>query len=308
MLPTFPRANCPRDDGYVYTIDAGQMLICAALAGDERAYRELARGHCVNHLINADPKDEYAWGYVGWRYREGEPIDASGTTEALRVARGLWIGAGKFSRPEDAETARRVLKGYAHHATTDQGVWIIRNYFNYKTRSFATNSFLVDYDPDFVDEVAKKTLDQELIATAANSLRLIRAAVTPCGLLYDLVQPDLKTLYPLLDVYTFSPNDVVGLSGCGTTALGVTRGEPQIGIRIVQFATERFADLRRYYYGRTGEPVNSSSAASFEYTTLARLAAQLGDERSSARIVARRHRRLAVDARSPSVAFHFHPD
>ncbi len=32
----------------------------------------------------------------------------------------------------------------ARHAAEEQGVWMIRNYFNLGTRSFANNSFLVD--------------------------------------------------------------------------------------------------------------------------------------------------------------------
>ena len=46
---------------------------------------------------------------------------------------------------------------------------------------------------------------------AAASLRLMsgRRAVTPCGLMYDLLQPELKTMYYEMDVSCFSPNDIV---------------------------------------------------------------------------------------------------
>lgn len=275
-----------RDDGFIYTIDAAQTFLCFALAGDSGGYETL-RAHCLSNLICDAGNDPFCRGFVAWRYKPGQPVDASGTTEALRMARAFWIGSERFQRPDDARIARIVLHGYANHATIDQGVWIVRNYFTFKTRSFAPNSFLVDYDPDFVREVSLKLGDNDLKEVADKSDALISRAVTPCGLLYDLVQPDLKTLYPLLDVYTFSPNDVVGLTGCGTTALGVTRSNPQIGRKILAFATKRFGGLRRYYYGRTGEPVDSSSAAIFEYSTLARLAAQLGDEPAAARIVDR---------------------
>ncbi len=276
-----------RDDGYIYTIDAGADVSLLRAGGGFIWLRGACAALCLKNLINDESHDPFCRGFVAWRYKPGQPVDATGTTEALRVARGFWIGSARFKRPEDALVTHMVLKGYAQHATVDQGVWIIRNYFTYKSRSFASNSYLVDYDPDFVREAAMKFSDDALEIIADKSDALICKAVTSSGLLYDLVQPDLKTLYPLLDVYTFSPNDIVGLTGCGTTALGVTRSNPQIGRTILAFAIKRFGDLHRYYYGRTGQSVDASAAAVFEYSTLARLAAQLGDEPVAARIVDR---------------------
>ncbi len=275
-----------REDGYLYTIDAAQALICFALAKNADDYGKL-REHCLKKLIVEGKDDPYCRGFVGWRYKAGEPIDASGTTEGLRVARGFWLGAKAFGRAEDAETARVVLHGYAHHAIVDQDVWIIRNYFTFKTRSFAPDSYLVDYDPDFVRLVAEATADEELKPVATKSSALIGKAAAPCGLLYDLVKPDLKTLYPLLDIYTFSPNDVIGIAGSATTALGITTHDPALARRVLTFCISRFGELRRYYYGRTGEAVNDTAAAAFEYTSLARLAAQLDDEVAAARVVQR---------------------
>ena len=67
-------------------------------------------------------------------------LDASGTTEALRFAEGLWEGARVFGEPADRELALLVLRAYRRHEYVDQGIWLIRNYFNLQTRAFATNS------------------------------------------------------------------------------------------------------------------------------------------------------------------------
>ena len=81
-----------------------------------------------------------------------------------------------------------ILDGYARHAAEEQGVWMIRNYFNLGTRSFATNSFLVDYAPDLVAEVAAAMGREDLAEVARRSYALIEKAQAPIGLLYDMIQ------------------------------------------------------------------------------------------------------------------------
>ena len=274
--------NLVRPDGFVYAVDVTQLMACTVDAGDGAGYLRL-RELAVKHLVVDDPSDPFTRGFVLWRYRPGDAgaaRDASGTTEALRAARALWLGAKQFKRPEDRDMALRILSGYARHAGVDAGVWMVRNYFGFGTRSFATNSFLVDYDPDFVAEVARETGDADLKALAEKSLAAVRGALTPAGLLYDLIQPELKTMYPLLEsVVTFSPNDVVQVSNTCTVANTVAKGAPETAGRVLKFTTDRLAGgaLRTYHYGRTGEAVNDTPPGVNEWSGLVRLAAALGD-------------------------------
>ena len=271
-----------RPDGFVYAVDVTQLMACTVDAGDAAGYLRL-RDLAAKHLIVDDASDPFTRGFVLWRYRSGDAgaaRDASGTTEALRAARALWLGATHFNRPEDRNLALRILSGYARHAAVDAGVWMIRNYFGFGTRSFATNSFLVDYDPDFVADVARETGDADLKALAEKSLAAVRGALTPAGLLYDLIQPELKTMYPLLEsVVTFSPNDVVQVSNTCTVANTIAKGAPETAARVLKFATQRLAGgtLRTYHYGRTGEAVNDTPPGVNEWSGLVRLAAGLGD-------------------------------
>jgi hypothetical protein len=274
-----------RGDGYVYAVDVGQLMICFAQARDASNYTKLV-DRATHHLVCDVPKEPYSRGFVAWRHKEGQPNDASGTTEALRLARGLWLGAKQFGRPGDAALALAVLDGYARHAMNDQGVWIICNYFNFNTHGFATNSFLVDYDPDFLSAVADERKDAVLARLAEQSYDVVRKAVAPSGLLYDLLQPELKTLYPELDVVAFSPNDIVQFSNCACVAATIARGLPQVARRVLAFALDRMQDLRIFYFGRTGEPVNDRPAGIFELCTLARLAMGLGSPDSAAAIAA----------------------
>jgi hypothetical protein len=288
-----------RPDGYVYAVDVAQLMGCLAAEGDRGAYSRL-RAYAVNDLVVRKPDDPFTRGFVAWRRKPSEPDaapDASGTTEALRLAKALWHGAKAFDAPADRDLALTVLRGYARHATVDHGVWMVRNYFGFGTRSFASNSFLVDYDADLVARVAREANDAALADVARRSYELVRGAATPAGLLYDLVQPELKTMYPLLAeaVVTFSPNDVVQLSNAATVALTVTAGAPEVARRVLDFATKRLqpgsgADaggtlLRMYHYGRTGEPVNDTRPGINEWSTLVRLACELGDRAAVAALL-----------------------
>jgi hypothetical protein len=269
-----------RPDGFVYAVDVAQLMACFVDAGDAEGYGRL-REQALSHLVVDDKSDPFTRGFVLWRYRPDDPNprpDASGTTEALRTAKALWLGAERFDRPADRELARVILAGYARHAGVEHGVWLVRNYFGFGTRSFATNSFLIDYDPDFVAEVARHTGDPAAAGLAGKSYAVVRGAATPAGLLYDLVQPELKTMYPLLEgVVTFSPNDVVQLSNAATVANTVARGAPDVAGRVLEFAVDRPTALRMYHYGRTGEAVNDAAPGINEWSALTRLAAALGD-------------------------------
>ncbi len=263
-----------RTDGYVYAIDVALLMIFSAGEGDAAMYRSLS-DFALEHLVLDDPEDPYTRGFVAWRYRDGFDADASGTTEALRVAEGLWRGAKAFGRDEDRVWALAILAGYAKHAAEEQGVWLIRNYFNLGTRSFATNSYLVDYAPDFVAEVAEETGDPVLAEIAEKSYALIERAQSPSGLLYAVIQPEVTTLLDDDRLVVFSPNDAIQVSNSATIAAGAVRGRPEIGRRIVEFCFERMPGLRGTYYGRTSEVARDKRPGIEAWASLVRLSIAL---------------------------------
>ena len=266
-----------RTDGYVYAVDVALLMIFAAGEGDETMYGVL-REFALEHLLLDSDDDPYTRGFVLWRYCEGIAPDASGTTEALRLAEGLWRGAEAFDSDSDRETALLVLDGYARHAAEEQGVWMIRNYFNIGTRSFATNSFLVDYAPDFVAEVAEATGREDLSHIAERSYELIAQARAPSGLLYAMVQPELATLLDDELMVIFSPNDAIQISNTATVALGAVRGLPEIARDVVDFTHERMPNLRGTYYGRTAEVARNKRPGIEAWASLVRLATALDDD------------------------------
>lgn len=273
-----------KEDSFVYTVDVAQLMEHFAAMADIEPYLKL-RDFAVKHLIINKLDDPYTRGFVLWKCVPDTTPDASGTTEALRVAKALWAGGNQFNRPEDKETAVMILGGYLRHANTDQGIWLIRNYFGFGTRSFANNTFVIDYDADFIRTVADASKGDAsrydwLSKLADNSYTLMRRTKAPTGLLYDLVQPELKTMYWGLDVTAFSPNDVIQTNNACTTAATIAVGAPEMARSLLSFLVGKFQannKLHQYYYGRTGEAVNNWGLGSAETASVVRLAALLGD-------------------------------
>ena len=192
------RGQLVRADGYAYAIDVGLLALAAALGRDRDRYERLAtlaeRAFVIERAAGHDAA------VVVWRRRLNDqhqpPPDASGTTEALQLAHALLVGAEVFARGADAALALRLLDGYVKHAGVDHGIWIIRNYYNLRTRTYATNSYLIDYAPDLLLYASGKRGDHPLHDTAHRSARLIRQAQRANGLIDSLVQPEIKTLFP----------------------------------------------------------------------------------------------------------------
>lgn len=274
-----------REDGFTYSVEVGQLMAHAARRGLRDLYAAL-REHAVNHLILDDPADPFTRGFVIWRHRPETAPDASGTTEALRVAEGLWLGAGAFGRPEDRDLTATVIRGYARHAGVDQGTWMIRNYYNLGTRAFATNSYLVDYDPDFTAELAAALDDASLEEVARRGADAVRSARAPSGLVYDMIQPEVVTLMPAFELRAFSPNDTVQLSNAATVAERAAGSVPELADAVLRFARDRAGRLRGFYLGRTGRPASGHAPGIGVYAALIRLASKRADLESARRFAA----------------------
>lgn len=279
-----------REDGYAYAVDLGQLLIYAARSRREPMYSAL-RGILVERFLIDDPDQDFTRSMVAWRRHPTEPADASGTTEALRVAQGLWEGSSAFDIAEDRGLALAVLDAYGRHATTDAGQWMVRNYYNLGTRNFAPNSFLVDYAPDFLAEVAEVSGRADLRNLAERSSDLIDQARAPSGLLYDIIQPEVRTLMPASGPPIFSPNDVVQLSNSATVAEQGADSSPRAARAVLAFALATPGRPRLAYLGRSGEPAPGVTRSGLETSaSLTRLSIALanvdGIERFGRRLLA----------------------
>ncbi|MEO1170970.1 MAG: hypothetical protein AAFX94_02810 [Myxococcota bacterium] len=258
-----------REDGHTYTVDIAQLMTYAALREDRELYdrlRPIVLEARVDHQSEA-----YVKGFITWR--TGKGADASGTTEALRVAEALWRGAEAFNLEADRAIALEIVDGYRRHGFVDQGIWFIRNYYNLSTRSFAMNSFLVDYDPDLTAEFAGES--PELAELSARVNDLIESSVTPSGLLHELIQPELLTAMPTLRTATFSPNNCAQLSNSCTVLERSVKTHPGRARALLDFAASQ-ERLALIYDVQSGEPKSAALAGVETLGCLARLAHRLG--------------------------------
>ena len=303
-----------RPDGFAYAVDIGELLKVAARRND-RELADALRRFAKTRLIVDDPDDPFTRGFVVWRRTVAPPLppaddgaagsgagdaegeateagkegaagqgtdapDASGTTEALRVSQGLRETAAAFALPEDRALSLRILDGYARHAAEAAGLLLIRNYFNFSSRDFATNSFLVDYGPDYLARVARAEARADLADLAARSYEVVRAAAAGNGLLYDVFQPENATLYDDERTLLHSPRDLVQTSNTASIALQAMEGAPEIAAGVLDFCRTRMPGLKLAYYGRTGEPAREKRPGIEIWGTLTEMAVRRRDEAS----------------------------
>lgn len=273
LLARISAGALARDDGFIYTVDVAQAMEAAALLDDRAAYVALLE---VANAARVDAgSDAFRRGFVAWRSKAGETFDATGTTEALRLARALWEGAERFARPADRRWALEIMEGYRRHEYVDQGVWLIRNYYNLGTNAFATNSFLVDYDPDFTRRVARAEPAFVPLADAVDAL--VESAITELGFVHELVQPEILTALPHLGTATFSPDRLSQLSNsCAVLERSLGRHRASAA-KLLRFAHAQAEDLRLIYDVETGRPHPRGFPGVETYGCLTRLAQALGE-------------------------------
>ena len=126
--------------------------------------------------------------------------------------------------------------------------------------------------------VARDTGRQDLADLAARSYEVIRAARTPAGLLYDVFQPEMATLFDDRRTLLFSPNDIVQTSNAAAIAATALEGAPEVASRVLGFCRERMPGLRLAYYGRTGEPARQKRPGIEIWGTLTEMSVRRRDQ------------------------------
>ncbi|MEE2645096.1 MAG: hypothetical protein VYD19_09205 [Myxococcota bacterium] len=276
-----------RGDGARYTVDLAQLAIYAAERKHWSLYHTLAPA--LSEVIIDDPSSPYTRGMVAWRWRPDEELDASGTTETLRVIEARWKARAVHQLP--LSLLSQLVESYGRHENVDQGIWFIRNYYNLSVGAFSPNSYAVDYDPDLLFQIAEviesgdlaskeREAGIELAARArtlsTRSAALLTDALSQSGLAHQLIMPELSTLLPGLSTHFSSPNDIESLGNALTVAERCLVRCPLVAEKAHAFL-HRQTRLYRLYFARTGQPASPEFGGIVEYATAARFACKVGD-------------------------------
>ncbi len=175
---------------------------------------------------------------------------------------------------------------------------MIRNYYNFATNSYATNSYLVDYAPDFLQEVAEATDDAALADVAQRSAAMVVNAATPAGLLHQVVQPELKTLTPTGQAI-FSPNNVEQLANAASVAERSAAMCPTVAANVLSFVEQRWPTLHSFYNANTGEPIGAAGVDVATLASLVRLSVRLDNRTMRERLLNRLTERGSAFADDP---------
>lgn len=271
-------SGAARRDRFTYGMDVAPLMLYAALRGDAALYQQLLPA--ARKLILDSEDDPYTQGFVLWRAKDGVKPEVSGSSEMLWMARALWAGGSAFNRPDDRALAAKVLEGYGRHAYELQGVWLVRKYFTFETRSFAGLSVLPNYSGDFLADAEKQAAG--LRGFAERSYAMMTRAAAPSGLLYPVIQPEVGATYPGTGVDVYAPNGIANLEDACAGAEGAVRGVPKAGKALLAFATDRkhrnkLGQLYQYYDAETGDPIGAAVLAGTGYACLVRVAVALED-------------------------------
>jgi hypothetical protein len=274
------RGEMARSDGYTYGMDVGQALTELAHAGRREPYEKL-RELALKQLIYRNAQNPWADGFVVWRIKAGEPPDASGTAEALRLAEGLRAGARQLGFGGDLDPSRDILKAYLKHAYVDHGIWLIRNYFNLSTRSFASNSYLFGYDADLLQQAAAE--DPAFAEAAGHTAKMIGRLATAEGFLEEILQPEILTAFPVGVAPAFSPNGIRSvLNSCTVleraTGAAPAQGRRLLALMVTEMRRQQAAGTRSPrlpLYWQFDRPLEKHRAGIAVYGCLARLAHRL---------------------------------
>ena len=285
-LPARPETSATA--GWAYAVDMGTLLDYAAARGDAHLFRLLSDRVKKFYLITRSD-DINALYTVAWRAWPGHALEASGTTETLRMVDGYWTAGQRWHNPYYLRLAHLMARAYMRHQTSNQyGLkWYIRNYYNYETKNYATNTFLVDYAPDVLWRVAIGTHDSELRKAADKAAEFVEGAQLPFGFFHEMYQPEISTLYA--NMKYFSPNGIMQIIDAHEAAMGIsTHYAPRQARRTYRFDKAHYRHITYQYY-MSGRPVGfgkGDAKGPAIYAFMARLAVRMGDPSFAHRLIA----------------------
>jgi len=236
-----------RADGYAYAIDLTNTMR-AAVQMDNRTLFDRAYRLIEAHFLRTNTNDERARHTVLWRYAPEHPPDASGVKETGALADALWRAYEEWEDPRYREQARTVLDAYLRHGSWGpDNRFRVKNYYNYRTRSLASNTWLLNQMPHTVRRIGCATEDSTLLRFADGMARFMRDGALKGGFFHELYDPGIPTVIENSDGY-YSPNGILKLQSSLASARALRPFYPAAAEQLITLLDESDGTLYTHYY------------------------------------------------------------
>jgi hypothetical protein len=142
-----------RPDGFCYAIDLAEIMQSAVEIGDSILFSKAYEAIKKHYII----RDTWIDSAIVWRYKNDSEIDASGTAETIHCAFAIYLAYKKWGVEEYKKLSYSLAKAYIKHGyAPEPGKFLVKNYFNYGTRTLSENTYLINQRPDFLYLIGKE--------------------------------------------------------------------------------------------------------------------------------------------------------
>ncbi len=237
-----------RLNGFSYAIDLAEIMQTGAEIGDSTMFNtayEILKKH---YII----RDSWIDSSILWRYKPGVEPDASGTAETIHCAHAIFLAYKKWKKEEYKRASYSLAKAYLKHGyMIDSNRFIVKNYFNYQTRTLSENTYLINQRPDFLYEIGFENNDSEMLNKAKLMYNAIIGGYVSNGFFYSIYDPGILTIDPASSGY-FSPNSIFPLISSIDIAISIKGFNEKPAREILKFFEDNFGDWNDYYIYNSG--------------------------------------------------------
>jgi len=248
-----------RPDGYCYAIDLAEIMQAGVESDDSllfiRAYEILKRNYIV--------RDSWIDSAVLWRYKPGAGIDASGTAETIHCAYAIFLAYKKWGIEEYKRVSYSLAKAYLKHGfMIDSDRFLVKNYFNYQTRTLSENTWMINQRPDFLMLIGMENNDKDMLEKSRLMYNAVIKAYVKNGFFYSLYDIGIKTVVPTSSGY-YSPDGFSPLISSIDIGISIFQFNKEPSKQILEFIYNNFGKWSEYYVLSNGKFTPSNFSNSF---------------------------------------------
>lgn len=241
-----------RKDGHAYAIDLGNTMRAAVILNNRKLFDQLYKYLTEYFLVtgSGDLQAEYT---LVWRWDLTSPKEASGSAETGNAADALWAAYERWGVPEHRELAVKIAYAYIRHGSwLNESAFYVKNYYNYVTKSYSENTWLLNQMPHTLLRIGQAISDTILVRHAIGMANFLRGGYIQQGFFFEMFDPGISTVFKGSTGY-FAPNGMLSLGSSlliARTLLPFTKAPAR---RFAYFFQDQYPNLYSYYYYNTVE-------------------------------------------------------